>query len=311
MEQTLRFVARQALLISLAALAYFGVRGLTERDPQTAHRNAERVLELERRLGLDIELGVQDLLHQRELLVDLANWVYIWGHWPVVIVTLVVLAVARRPDFFHLRNAMFISGAIGLVIFALYAVEPPRLFADAYVDTVTARSNAYRVLQPPSLVNKYAAIPSLHFGWNLLVGISWARTTQSRLASIAAVAMPSAMAAAVVATANHWTLDVVVGGLVAMGGFAIERWRTRFVDGRRSVLGANSPDPDRDLRPNGSSASDEGQEVEARQDADGLVGPTLGHEQVVDVLGAHQPRRLGCRGVDVDGQGRPGDDVAE
>jgi len=228
-------VARQAVLISLAILGYFGVRGLTERDPLTAHRHAEQILTLERHLGLDVELGVQAVAQKSDVVVDVANWVYIWGHWPVVIVTLVVLAVVRRPAFYHLRNAMFISGAIGLIIFALYAVEPPRLFADEYVDTVTARSNAYRVLQPPSLVNKYAAIPSLHFGWNLLVGITWFGTIRGRFAAIAATVMASAMALAVVATGNHWVLDVLVGGLVAISGLSVERWRVGFIAKRRSA----------------------------------------------------------------------------
>ena len=90
----------------------------------------------------------------------------------LVAVTLLVLYLHRRPIYLRLRNAMFISGAAGLVVFATYPVAPPRLLdGGPFVDTVTTWSNSYRVLQPPSLVNKYAAVPSLHVGWNLLVGI--------------------------------------------------------------------------------------------------------------------------------------------
>jgi len=230
MRSALAFLARQAILSGSAALAYFGVRGLTEGGAAAAWRNADDVLRLERHLGLDVELGLQDIIGDRQFCVDLANWIYIWGHWPVVIATLVWLALKHRGAFYELRNAMFISGAIGLLIFAMFAVTPPRLFGPEYVDTVTNHSEAYRILQPPQLVNKYAAVPSLHFGWNLLVAIAWYRVRPVRWMAAAAVLMPLAMGFAVVATANHWVLDVVAGGATALAGLSLERWRRRRFD---------------------------------------------------------------------------------
>ncbi len=228
MARSLFFSARQAVLIFLAAMAYFGVRGLTEGNPAQANNNATRLLALERQLNIDIELSVHRAIAQSEFLMNVANWIYIWGHWPVVIATLVWLAVRHREEFFVLRDAMFISGAIGLVIFATWAVTPPRLQGPGFIDTVTIRSVSYRLLQPPALINKYAAVPSLHFGWNLLVGIAWARTARGLFFKAAAVLMPMAMAFAVVATANHWVADVIVGGIVALAGLALQspvrRW---------------------------------------------------------------------------------------
>jgi hypothetical protein len=226
---------RQAALVVGAALAYFGVRGLTEGAVARADRNADLVLQLERSIGLDQEQELQDLVLDHEVWVTVANWVYIWLHWPVIALTLLWLLFAHRRDYFELRNAIFISGAIGLVIFATFPVTPPRLFGLDYVDTVTERSNSYRVLQPPSLVNKYAAVPSLHFGWNLIVGITWWRVGRTLPWRIAAVAMPIAMGWAVVATANHWVTDVVIGGTIALTGLAIERaWVLRR---RRTLAG--------------------------------------------------------------------------
>lgn len=251
MRSTASFIVRQGLLVGLAAFAYFWVRGLTESGIAAANRHAEQVLDLERIVGLDLELGLQRVVRSNDLLVDLANWVYIWAHWPLVGGTLVYLAVVRRRDFFELRNAMFISGAIGLVIFARYAVTPPRLFAPEYVDTVTERSISYRVLQPPGLVNKYAAVPSLHFGWNLLVGMSWRKASPGRLPAVAGIVMPVAMGVAVVATANHWTLDVVAGAAVALCGLGLERARQRYVGSMPARLWPEVPlrslhSPDRD-----------------------------------------------------------------
>jgi hypothetical protein len=219
----------QVVVVAVSILAYFAVRGLTEGAIATGERNARSLLRLESALGLDLERGLQAFVLDRPFLTDLANWVYIWAHWPVVVATLVWLARRHRDDYFELRNAMIISGAIGLVIFATFPVAPPRLWDPSYVDTVTIRSNSYRLLQPPALVNKYAAMPSLHFGWNLLVGLVWARHGRRPLTTLLAVLMSAAMAFAVVATANHWLLDAVVGGLVALGGLVIERARRRWI----------------------------------------------------------------------------------
>jgi hypothetical protein len=227
MRERLWFVVRQVVLVGLGVLAYFAVRGLTEGEVARANRHAQLVLDFERALGIDIELGLQSLLLTSEFMVDLVNWVYIWAHWPVVVATLAWLAIFRRDHFYELRNAMFISGAIGLIIFASFAVAPPRLFSLDYIDTVTERSVSYRVLQPPSLVSKYAAVPSLHFGWNLLVGITWYRVWRGRFGVVAAVGMPIAMAFAVVATGNHWTVDVLAGCIVALAGLYLERVRQR------------------------------------------------------------------------------------
>ena len=63
-------------------------------------------------------------------------------------------------------------------------------------------------------------MPSLHFGWNLLVGIVVWRMTSSRALKAGAAVAPVAMALAVVATGNHYVADVVAGGAVALVGLA-------------------------------------------------------------------------------------------
>ena len=76
--------------------------------------------------SLDFEAGLQEFALRHRVLIDLGNWVYIWGHWPVLITTLVVLYIRNRRHYLLLRNAMLLSGAVGLVIFALWPVAPPR-----------------------------------------------------------------------------------------------------------------------------------------------------------------------------------------
>ncbi|MGD9995563.1 MAG: phosphatase PAP2 family protein [Ilumatobacteraceae bacterium] len=214
-------MAAQLALVTGAVIGYFGVRGLTEGDPDSARRNAIRLIDIERAVGLDLEQRVQDAFTRADWSTNLVNWVYIWAHWPILIGTLIWLGWLKRHAYLALRNAMIVSGVIGLVIFATFPVTPPRLADLGFLDTVTVRSESYRVLQPPAFVNRYAAMPSLHFGWNLLVGVVWYRVGRSAVWRVAAVVMPVAMAVAVVATANHWLLDVVVGGALALLGLLV------------------------------------------------------------------------------------------
>lgn len=218
-----RELAGQFVLIVLAALAYFGVRGLTQASFAQAQENARRVLRFEEAIGIAWESAVQQAVIDHDRLVTLANWVYIYGHWPVIALTLGVLFARDRERFRLLRNAMFVSGAIGLIVFALFPVAPPRLTGLDVVDTVTERSQSYRTFQPPGLINKYAAVPSLHFGWNLLVGVIVWQATRSRVLRALAVLSPVLMAAAVVLTANHFVIDVVAGAIVALAGLVIAR----------------------------------------------------------------------------------------
>ena len=215
-ERRLSAFAQELALAAAAALTYFGVRNLTAGAAAEAMSNADRLARLERRAHIAWERSLQDALLDHNLLVTLANWVYIWGHWPVIITAAVLLYRKRHDRYLLLRNTIFVSGAIGFLFFALLPVAPPRLADSSLLDTVTLHSDAYRALQPPGLTNQYAAFPSLHFGWNLVVGIAvWGarRSVPLRLLSILG---PAAMGAAVVLTANHYVLDLVGGTLVVL-----------------------------------------------------------------------------------------------
>lgn len=218
-----RDVAEQFALMFAAAIFYFLVRGVTQGSTEQAERNAMTILRIERRLRLDVEIWAQDLIVDHSTLVTLANWVYIWGHWPLIIATLYALHRWKPVHYLRFRNSLFVSGAIGIIIYMSLPVAPPRLLDPSYHDTVTDFSTSYRLLQPPALVNKYAAMPSLHAGWNLLAGIALYRATTRRYLRAMSVLGPIAMALAVVFTANHFVLDVVAGEAVAVVGLVLSR----------------------------------------------------------------------------------------
>ena len=216
---------REIALVVLAALTYFGVRNLTVGAAEEAFANAERLTRLEVYLRIDWGHSLQDALLGHDWAVTFFNWVYIWGHWPVIITAGIVLYRTRRDRYFLLRNAMFLSGAIGFLLFALLPVAPPRLFDPVLIDTVTEQSDAYRALQPPGFTNQYAAFPSLHFGWNLLVGVVVYGSTRRVLLRALSILGPAAMALAVVVTANHFVVDLVGGAVIVLFSLWVVRKR--------------------------------------------------------------------------------------
>jgi len=229
----LPWILGQAALVLLGAFIYFRIRGLTDAARHTAEVHSRDIVAFEKATGLHFEAAFQRPVQDSETVETLANWIYIWGHWPVIIVTMIWLVWRHRPQFLRLRDAMMVSGALGMLVFVTYPVAPPRLAGLGLVDTVTQSSHAYRILQPPAFVNQYAAMPSLHVGWDLLVGMAIYAATTTLALRVFACTMPALMAWAVIATANHYVVDVIAGiALVLVGhvvALALERRRVRRV----------------------------------------------------------------------------------
>ena len=108
-----RTVGGDVLVVATGVGTYFGVRGLTAGDAGAARENAHDILAVEKELGLDIEAGVQDLLVDVEGIATFANWIYIWGHWPVIAVTLLATLAATyvRAGGFGAARALAAGGS--------------------------------------------------------------------------------------------------------------------------------------------------------------------------------------------------------
>lgn len=240
-EHPWRGFISQFVLVTVAALLYFAVRMVTKEAESTAFENAENLLHFERLFGLDWELSAQSLILDNHALVTMWNWIYIWFHWPVILGALFLLFRYRRSHFLLFRNALFLSGAIGLIIFVTFPVAPPR-FITGFEDTVTNLSTSYKYLQPPAIINKYAALPSFHVGWNVLAGLVIFQATRIRIVKVFAIVSPTLMTAAVVFTANHWVIDAIVGSAIALVGYAGAVWIRRRTE-PTSTGGGSDADP--------------------------------------------------------------------
>lgn len=216
-------VAGEIALTAAGVLTYFGIRHLSHSDPGAAQRHARWIMTAERHLGIHHETWLQGRILPYAPLVTFFDDVYIYGHWPVIAVALGWLLLRHPVEFRVARTAMMVSGAVALAVFAFFPVAPPRLADPSIVDTVTLHSNAYRILQPPALTDAYAAMPSLHCGWDLVVALCVAKVATRRLTKTAMYLLPATMVAAVIVTGNHYILDAVAGDLLALSGLTVAR----------------------------------------------------------------------------------------
>ena len=100
-------------------------------------------------------------------------------------------------------------------------LAPPRYMPEfGFTDTIV-HAQSYYAFQNPKIVNQYAAMPSLHFGWDLLVAIAIGYNARARWVRWHRVFLPIVMLGGIVLTANHYFLDAAAGALVAMMGLGI------------------------------------------------------------------------------------------
>jgi hypothetical protein len=225
----------EILFIVPAYAAYQLVRSAVGGQAGTAFDNATRLIHLEKQLGIFHEASLQAYVLPRQWMVDSANYIYIYGHLPVIILVAFWLYSRHRDNYALFRNAFMISGLIALIGFTTVPLAPPRYMPEfGFVDTII-HAQSYYVLQNPKIVNQYAAMPSLHFGWDLLVAVAIGTCTSKRWVRYVAVVLPFFTLSGIVLTANHYFLDAVAGALVACTGLGIALLLRKGVD-RQSVF---------------------------------------------------------------------------
>ena len=219
-------VVREFALMGGGYLLYSWVRDLTQGNDAFSMANAHSVATAESALGTAWEAGWQDAVLGHGLLIAIVNNVYIYGHWPLIGAVAAWLFFRHRDEYYLMRTAFFISGGLSLIVFAYWPVAPPRLAEAGIIDTISANNHVYTLLQPDSITNQFAAMPSLHFGWDLLIGIAIARCGAPGWRWLG-VSPPALMLFSIVATGNHYVLDAVAGAAVSLfalaAAFAVRR----------------------------------------------------------------------------------------
>jgi len=220
---TNRIGLQEAVVVVVSFLIYFGIRGSVVDRAGEAMVRGFSVIALEQRLGINWELRMQSWIIDSYFLIRAMNWVYFWAHMPLIVMLAVWLYIRHRRTYLLTRNAFLASGAIGVIIYALFPVAPPRLIPfGGFVDTMAVFDKVgYQAEGLKAFVNPFAAIPSLHFGWSLLMGLVVFKVSRSWAVRAFGIAWPVLMFFAVVTTGNHFIIDVVAGAIVSLAGFVI------------------------------------------------------------------------------------------
>jgi hypothetical protein len=209
-------LAREVAIIVALLLVYRLGRTLGREETSRAFANAREVLSLENWLGIDTERSWQRLALDNLTLVRLLNRYYASVHFPASIAFLVFVYVKAPKLVPHIRYLFVSVTAVALVIHLAYPLAPPRML-HGYVDTIARYGPAiYQQSGVESVANQFAAMPSLHFGWAVLVAYGVVRALHTRWRWLV-VLHPTITLAAIVLTANHYWLDALVaGGLIAL-----------------------------------------------------------------------------------------------
>jgi PAP2 superfamily protein len=209
-------LVREVAVIVALLLFYRLGRTLGRHETTRAFDNAREVLSIENWLGIDTERSWQRIALDHLTLVRLLNRYYASVHFPATIAFLVFVYVRAPRLVPHIRHLFVSVTATALVIHLAYPLAPPRML-DGYVDTITRYGPAiYQQSGVESMANQFAAMPSLHFGWAVLVAYGVVHALHTRWRWLV-VLHPAITLAAIVLTANHYWLDALVaGGLIAV-----------------------------------------------------------------------------------------------
>ncbi len=247
---------REIAALATAMIVYFGGRVLVEGSEDRATRNAERLLDLEASIGIDVERSLQDVALDSDVVRILGNLSYVWLHWPLLIAALVLLFLRDPPHYRQFRNALYVSGSIGLVLFAVVPMAPPR-FMPGFVGTVSDDARRHYIGYPLGWANKFAAFPSFHVGWTLIACLAVAATLDRRMARYLALIPALLVGASVVTTGNHYLLDSVAGGTIAVAAYSAFGWAYRPRHLRVGSSPVPEPPPDTGEDPTSSAAGRE------------------------------------------------------
>jgi hypothetical protein len=226
-QAALRFAALELIVWTTLYGLYMVVRGLSVAHADEALANARAIADAERTAGVFVEAAVQDAL---EPLHVLASAYYLLGFAPLVAAVLGWLALRRPGAYRELRALLLVSIALAAVVHVALPVAPPRLVPELDVfDTVGLERDGSSFAGIP--FNPYAAMPSMHVGWSLLVGLFGARAADSRPARWFFAAHPALMTVAVTVTGNHFLLDSLAGATVALAALVLFRLARRRTPG--------------------------------------------------------------------------------
>jgi len=219
----------EVLALLWLLLVYDTITNLAPLRLQTALANARGILHLEQVLHLDPERALDHWLAGHHTLATILADYYDNAHFGVTLALLGWLWWRRADLYPPLRNLLVVVNLFGFLVFCLYPVAPPRMlpgFTDVISSTRAFGNFHHGALA--SQANQLAAMPSLHMAWAAWCALALWRLSSRWWVRVLALAYPCLTALVVMATGNHFVLDLLAG-LAALAATALLLNATRAV----------------------------------------------------------------------------------
>ena len=222
-------VLRQLALFAGAYYGYRIVRGAVDGRAAVAFENARNLIDIERTLHVFVEPSVQAWASGSGLIVDGASWVYINAQTSVTLGALVWLYLFRNASFYFVRNMMMVAMLIALLGYIVYPTAPPRFLPEwGFTDSVASFTGIPQdSVAVNALFNPYAAVPSMHVAFALMIGWPIARLVRWRALRAFWLAYPFLVTFVIVVTANHFIADAVLGAMTAGASAYAAAWMAK------------------------------------------------------------------------------------
>ncbi len=208
-------------------LVYWLTRGLLF-DESIARVNAQRVISIERSLGIFLEPAWQGwITDQGPGLLIFFNWVYIITYWPIILGMGLALYLLRPYKYYYYRNVLLLNLLLAWSFFLLLPVAPPFKSVPVILDSIqTYGLTFYGSPQMTAFYNTNAALPSLHFSWTAIFGVLFYRS-MTGWRKYLGILYPMLTFSAIVVTGNHFILDAALGGFLVAISFGLVEWAQR------------------------------------------------------------------------------------
>ncbi|HEX5763736.1 MAG TPA: phosphatase PAP2 family protein [Solirubrobacterales bacterium] len=218
-------LGRQIALVLVVNTAYEIVRGIADGKKSVAFAHGQQVIDAERATGTFFEPDLQALFLPAQWVMDFANQVYMNSQFAVVLGFFVWLYFFRNESFYFVRNMFAAAMGLALIGYALYPTAPPRMFPEyGFVDTINDYSSVnHDSALTKLLINPYAAVPSLHCAFALMIGLTGFQLVRNPALKALWAAWPLLVAWVVMVTGNHYWIDIVLGWAVALGAALVAR----------------------------------------------------------------------------------------
>ncbi|CAB4912460.1 unannotated protein [freshwater metagenome] len=241
--------ALQLVVVVIAYTLYQNTRGLIndQLGASQAFANADWIVSTERLLHLDMEAGIQSFARSVPGLSDAASLMYLNAQFSVTFGAMIYIYLRHNEAFGFVRNMFIGAWTLALIGYVLLPTAPPRLVPGLGIHDAVAEMTKVDPADQTSTVSKlfnpYAAVPSMHVGFSLMIGIPLARLSRHRVTKVFWSAYPVVVLFVVMATGNHFFLDGVFGAL-AVGISALVARRLGQLRPHAWQFGAREPVPE-------------------------------------------------------------------